>query len=45
MTDEAVTIAQKKPYTIDIEAVQQYPWCSCGRSAKQPYCDSSHKSL
>jgi CDGSH-type Zn-finger protein len=21
----------------------KYWWCSCGRSAKQPFCDGSHK--
>lgn len=36
-------IAQKSPYAVDVEAGQNYFWCSCGRSSKQPLCDGSHK--
>lgn len=39
---EAV-IPQKAPFPIKVEAGQDYYWCSCGRSAKQPFCDGSHK--
>jgi CDGSH-type Zn-finger protein len=39
---EAV-IAQKSPYGVDVEAGKSYFWCRCGRSAKQPFCDGSHK--
>lgn len=35
--------AQKSPYAIDVEAGKKYFWCACGRSAKQPFCDGSHK--
>jgi len=34
---------QKAPYAIDVEAGQNYYWCACGKSAKQPFCDGSHK--
>ena len=37
-------IAQKSPYPFDIVAGEKYVWCACGRSAKQPFCDGSHKS-
>lgn len=37
-------IAQKAPYPIDVEAGKTYWWCACGRSAKQPFCDGSHKT-
>jgi len=37
------TIAQKSPYPVEVEAGKAYFWCSCGNSAKQPFCDSSHK--
>lgn len=41
MTDAVV--AQKEPFVVDLEAGKSYAWCSCGRSAKQPFCDGSHK--
>jgi CDGSH-type Zn-finger protein len=37
------TIAQKEPYAVAVEAGRKYWWCACGRSAKQPFCDGSHK--
>ena len=42
-TTAAPVVAQKAPYGIDVEAGKTYYWCSCGRSAKQPFCDGSHK--
>jgi len=36
-------IAQKAPYLVDVEEGKTYYWCSCGLSAKQPFCDGSHK--
>jgi len=42
MADQPVT-AQKAPYKIALEAGKDYWWCSCGRSAKQPFCDGTHK--
>jgi len=33
--------AQQSPYIID-ETPGKKMWCSCGLSAKQPYCDGSH---
>ncbi len=41
MTDAVV--AQKEPYPVDVEAGKEYFWCACGRSARQPFCDGSHK--
>jgi len=40
MTDPI--IVQKAPYGLELEAGTYY-WCSCGRSADQPFCDGSHK--
>ena len=34
--------AQKAPYKVKVEAGRSYYWCACGRSSKQPFCDSSH---
>jgi CDGSH iron-sulfur domain-containing protein 3 len=42
MSDEA-KVAQKGPYQIALEANKPYFWCTCGRSAKQPFCDGAHK--
>ena len=39
---EAV-VAQKAPYKVDVEEGKNYFWCSCGKSAKQPFCDGSHQ--
>lgn len=35
--------AQKTPIAVDCEAGRTYFWCACGRSARQPFCDGSHK--
>lgn len=37
-------IVQREPFAIDVEAGKKYFWCACGRSAKQPFCDGSHKA-
>lgn len=42
MSDEAV-VAQQAPYEVELKEGRSYAWCSCGRSAKQPFCDGSHK--
>lgn len=36
-------IAQKGPYPVEVTAGKTYFWCTCGQSAKQPFCDGSHK--
>jgi CDGSH-type Zn-finger protein len=36
-------IPQKAPYPVALEAGKTYFWCACGRSARQPFCDGSHK--
>ncbi|MDR3512006.1 MAG: CDGSH iron-sulfur domain-containing protein [Caulobacteraceae bacterium] len=37
------TIAYRKGYYYEVKAGRRYLWCSCGRSAKQPFCDGSHE--
>ena len=34
--------ASDTPYSVDVEEGKSYFWCSCGKSAKQPFCDGSH---
>ncbi len=36
-------VAQKAPYAVEVEAGKAYFWCTCGKSAKQPFCDGSHQ--
>jgi CDGSH-type Zn-finger protein len=40
---EQPTIGGTSPIPVDVEAGKDYYWCSCGKSAKQPFCDGSHK--
>ncbi|GAF02821.1 CDGSH iron-sulfur domain-containing protein [Saccharicrinis fermentans] len=36
-------IAQKGPYEVDLKEGVAVYWCACGKSGKQPFCDSSHQ--
>lgn len=36
-------VARPKPCLVTLKGGRTYFWCSCGRSAKQPFCDGSHK--
>lgn len=42
MTDTP-NIAQPGPYPVEVEEGRTYFWCACGHSARQPFCDGSHK--
>ena len=35
--------SQKNPYKVKTQKGKAYFWCTCGISAKQPFCDGSHK--
>jgi CDGSH-type Zn-finger protein len=39
---EKLFIADNSPYLVEVEAGKTYFWCTCGRSAMQPFCDGSH---
>ncbi len=36
-------VARPKPCLVNLKEGRTYFWCSCGRSAKQPFCDGSHQ--
>ena len=36
-------IADTRPKPVDLQAGKTVWWCSCGRSANQPFCDGSHQ--
>ena len=40
--EQKPVIADKMPAVMKLEA-GEYWWCSCGKSAKQPFCDGSHQ--
>jgi len=42
MATEAV-IARREPMEVAVTAGKTVLWCACGRSARQPFCDGSHK--
>lgn len=35
--------AADAPFGVEVESGKSYFWCACGRSARQPFCDGSHK--
>ena len=35
--------ASGTPIGVDVLEGKSYFWCTCGLSAKQPFCDGSHK--
>jgi len=37
-------VAAGSPQSVEVEAGRIYWWCRCGRSARQPFCDGSHKA-
>jgi CDGSH-type Zn-finger protein len=43
VSDEEPIVPHKGPYQVALEEGRAYFWCTCGRSAKQPFCDGSHK--
>jgi CDGSH-type Zn-finger protein len=39
----APTVAQKSPIAADLEAGKTYYWCTCGKSASEPFCSGAHQ--
>ena len=37
------TVADNKPVPVELKAEEEYYFCTCGKSANQPFCDGSHK--
>ncbi|RKF06979.1 CDGSH iron-sulfur domain-containing protein [Oceaniradius stylonematis] len=37
-------VAATAPIRVEVEQGKAYFWCTCGQSAKQPFCDGSHSS-
>lgn len=35
---------QSSPYVVEVKEGENYFWCACGLSSKQPFCDGSHKT-
>ena len=35
--------AADSPFGVEVTEGKSYFWCACGQSAKQPFCDGSHK--
>lgn len=36
-------IADTRPAPVELKAGEKVYWCTCGRSANQPFCDGSHQ--
>lgn len=43
MSEKLPHIAQKSPCAVAVEAGKSYWYCTCGKSAAQPFCDGKHK--
>jgi CDGSH-type Zn-finger protein len=43
MSNNKPVIAKKSPFAVEVEAGKSYWWCSCGKSATQPFCDGAHQ--
>lgn len=44
MSEEFPKIAAKESACVELEEGKDYWFCTCGLSAKQPFCDGAHKT-
>ena len=42
MTENKPVVADLKPAKVELTKGEDYYFCTCGRSANQPFCDGSH---
>ena len=40
---EKAVVADNKPKKVELTKDEEYYFCACGRSTKQPFCDGSHR--
>jgi len=40
---DSVVIAGHNPIRVSVKKGEEYYYCTCGRSKKQPFCDGSHQ--
>ncbi len=33
---------QQMPIAVELKTGETYSWCTCGKTAKEPFCDGSH---
>jgi CDGSH-type Zn-finger protein len=38
-------VATPHPACVQAESGKTYSWCTCGLSARQPFCDGQHKKI
>ena len=39
---EKAKVAGMEPVCVSVVPEKVYPWCTCGLSEKQPFCDGAH---
>lgn len=38
-------VASTTPFKVEVSKDEKYSWCTCGYSAKEPFCDGAHKEF
>jgi len=42
---EKAKVAGMEPVCVSVVTDKVYPWCTCGLSEKQPFCDGKHNQI